>query len=61
MDLHLYLLKDIKLTPIIPEPDRIWLESKTKKELERELKAAIAEWDFEKSILIRDYLKSVNK
>ncbi|MDP3799953.1 MAG: excinuclease ABC subunit UvrB [bacterium] len=51
--------KDIKLTPVIPEPERIWLESKTKKELERELKAAIAEWDFEKSILIRDYLKTL--
>ena len=51
--------KDIKLTPVIPEPEKIWLESKKKKEMERELKAAIAEWDFEKSILIRDYLKTL--
>ena len=50
--------KDIRLTPVIPEPERIWLESKTKKELERELKIAIAEWDFEKAILLRDYLKT---
>mgnify|MGYP001614677509 CR=1 FL=1 len=53
--------KDIKLTPVIPEPEKIWLESKTKKELEKELKSAIAEWDFEKSILIRDYLKNIDK
>ncbi|MDP3764750.1 MAG: excinuclease ABC subunit UvrB [bacterium] len=51
--------KDIKLTPVIPEPEKIWLESKTKKELERELKTAIAEWDFEKAILLRDYLKTL--
>lgn len=40
-------------------PEKIWLESKTKKELERELKDAIGEWDFEKAILIRDYLKTI--
>lgn len=50
-------VKETKIKESIPEPEKIWLESKTKKELERELKIAISEWDFEKAILIRDYLK----
>ncbi len=51
--------KELRETTIIPEPEKIWLQTKTKKELERELKTAIAEWDFEKAILLRDYLKTL--
>ncbi|MEK7501032.1 MAG: excinuclease ABC subunit UvrB [Patescibacteria group bacterium] len=51
--------KDIRTIPATPEPEKIWLKTKTKKELERELKHAIAEWDFEKAILLRDYLKTL--
>jgi len=52
------IIKEIKLAPVVPEPEKVWLKTKTKKELERELKTAIADWDFEKAILIRDYLKN---
>ncbi|MEK7078412.1 MAG: helicase-related protein, partial [Patescibacteria group bacterium] len=51
--------KEIKIKEVVPEPEKIWLQAKTKKELERELKYAIAEWDFEKAILLRDYLKII--
>ncbi len=55
------IIKDLRITETIPEPEKIWLESKTKKELERELKTATANWDFEKAILIRDYLSQADK
>ena len=55
------IVKEVKIKEVVPEPEKIWLQTKTKKELERELKTAIAEWDFEKAILIRDYLKSLTK
>ncbi len=55
------IVKEVKIKDIIPEPEKIWLKSKTKKELELELKIAIADWDFEKAILIRDYLKTLSK
>jgi excinuclease ABC subunit B len=53
------IVKEVKIKDVIPEPEKIWLKSKTKRELERELKTAIAEWDFEKAILIRDYLQTL--
>ncbi len=54
------ITKEIKTRPIVAEPEKIWLKTKTKKELERELKTAIADWDFEKAILLRDYLKTLS-
>ena len=54
------IIKEVKIKEVVPEPEKIWLQTKTKKELERELKTAIADWDFEKAILLRDYLKSLN-
>ncbi len=51
--------KEVRALPATPEPEKIWLKTKTKKELERDLKHAIAEWDFEKAILLRDYLKTL--
>ncbi len=53
------IIKEIKIKEAVPEPEKIWLQTKTKKELERELKTAIADWNFEKAILLRDYLKTV--
>ncbi|MBI2052535.1 MAG: excinuclease ABC subunit UvrB [Candidatus Sungbacteria bacterium] len=53
------IIKEVKIKETVPEPEKIWLKTKTKRELERELKTAIADWDFEKAILIRDYLKTV--
>ena len=53
-------VKEVKIKEVLPEPEKIWLKTKTKKELERELKSAIGEWDFEKAILLRDYLKTLN-
>ena len=52
------IIKDIKIKEAVPGPEKIWLKTKTKRELEHELKTAIRDWDFEKAILIRDYLKT---
>ena len=51
------IIKEVKVKAVVPEPEKIWLKTKTRRELERELKAAIRDWDFEKAILLRDYLK----
>ena len=55
------IIKEVKIKEAVPEPEKIWLKTKTKKELERELKTAIGDWDFEKAILLRDYLKGLSK
>ncbi|MFY9493000.1 MAG: excinuclease ABC subunit UvrB [Minisyncoccia bacterium] len=53
------IIKEVKVKAVVPEPEKIWLKTKTKRELERELKTAIGDWDFEKAILLRDYLKTL--
>lgn len=37
-------------------PEEEWLSKMTKRDLEREMKKAAGEWDFERAILIRNYL-----
>ena len=54
------IIKEVKVKAVVPEPEKIWLKTKTRRELERELKAAIGDWDFEKAISLRDYLKTSN-
>ncbi len=41
------------------KPEQEWIKKMSRRELERELKRAVKEWNFEEAILIRDRLKSL--